>query len=68
MSTRTVKYRHKATIPTITDEYTKALLHFNESTTKDECGNTWTADSGLALGNSNGKFDKYQISCSCKCK
>ena len=46
MSTRNVKYRklvhHDATVGDI-DEYTKVLLHFDESATKDECGNTWTA-------------------------
>ena len=41
------------------DQYTKVMLHFDESAAKDECGNTWTADSGLILGSSNGKFGKY---------
>ena len=39
------------------DEYTKILLHFDESVTKDECGNTWTAYGSPTLS-TNAKFGK----------
>lgn len=41
-----------------------ALLHFDESTIKDECGNTWTRSSNSkpVLGSSNGKFGSYLAS------
>ncbi len=37
------------------DEFTKALLHFDESL-EDECGNTWTATGEPQLNNAVKKF------------
>ena len=40
------------------DQYTKVMLHFDESATKDECGNTWTATGSPSLSSSPAKFGK----------
>lgn len=42
----------------IDPETTAALLHFDESVTKDECGNTWTVYGNPTISDSNAKFGK----------
>jgi len=39
------------------DQYTKCLMHFDSSPTRDECGNVWTA-SGTPTISDNAKFGK----------
>ncbi len=39
------------------DQYTKCLMHFDSSPTRDECGNTWTAN-GTPTISDNAKFGK----------
>lgn len=55
---RIVNYRKGAVIPAGVDEYTKVMLHFDESVTKDECGNTWTATGNPTISTTNAKFGK----------
>ena len=55
---RIVKYRGIVHHPAGYDEYTKALLHFDESVTKDECGNTWEIVLNSPTLSDNGKFGK----------
>lgn len=38
------------------DDYTVVLLHFDESTTEDECGNLWTKYGNPTLTTENAKF------------
>ena len=38
------------------DDYTMALLHFDESVIKDECGNNWTNEGTMAITHNKSKF------------
>lgn len=40
------------------DDYTVVLLHFDESTTEDECGNLWTKYGNPILTTENAKFGR----------
>ena len=42
----------------VDDVYTYLLLHFNESTVKDECNNKLSVSGSLSLTESNAKFNK----------
>ena len=45
------------------DEYTVAMLHFDESATKDECGNSWSTSGyptfGITLGGQDFTIDSW---------
>ena len=40
------------------DEYTKVLSHFDESATKDTCGNIWILTGNPSIDTTNAKFEK----------